>query len=240
MSFSTSVTSSDQTILRKGTSLASAGSLASDGTFAWARQDGGLVRLFAAVDATMLRWAGTDVIMTDNPVTFAADWSQTGTRAIWFDSPAAVTTVTVRADGVTAVDMDGSPIAFTVGSPGTCVFSLSTGGKITVTLGAAGVDETPGYAVPRTVTLEQNYPNPFNPSTMLRFTLPVQSWTRVRVYNSVGQCVRTLVDGELGSGLHQQAWDGRDDDGRDAASGVYVFEVATPLTAQRTKGILLR
>ncbi len=51
----------------------------------------------------------------------------------------------------------------------------------------------PGF--PSEYTLFQNYPNPFNPNTIIKYQLPEKSVVRLTIYNSIGQIVRTLVDG---------------------------------------------
>jgi flagellar hook assembly protein FlgD len=48
---------------------------------------------------------------------------------------------------------------------------------------------------------------------------------RVVIYNALGQEIRTLVDGFHGAGVHTVLWDGRDADGRDVSSGVYVYRL---------------
>jgi photosystem II stability/assembly factor-like uncharacterized protein len=72
----------------------------------------------------------------------------------------------------------------------------------------------------KTYSLEQNYPNPFNPSTTIKFALPVDSKVKINVYNSLGQLVETLVEGEMQSGYHQINFDGSE-----LASGVYIYQL---------------
>ena len=67
-----------------------------------------------------------------------------------------------------------------------------------------------------------NFPNPFNASTSISVTLPEAGEVDIEVYNILGQAVRRLFRGYRPAGVYQLAWDGRDDDGRAAASGVYL------------------
>jgi M6 family metalloprotease-like protein len=67
-----------------------------------------------------------------------------------------------------------------------------------------------------------NFPNPFNAATTLDFVLPAAAPVHLAVYNALGQRVRVLMDGVRGAGRHQTVWDGRDDSGRDLASGIYL------------------
>jgi hypothetical protein len=81
--------------------------------------------------------------------------------------------------------------------------------------------DTPAdMAVPTSVTLEQNYPNPFNPSTSVRFSIPVESAVSLRVYNTMGQLVETLVDGELPAGSHAAAFNAEK-----LAGGAYLYKL---------------
>lgn len=64
-------------------------------------------------------------------------------------------------------------------------------------------------------------PNPFNPSASLRFALVRPGLVSIRVYDASGKKVRSLKDGNMTAGRHACAWDGRDDAGRPAGSGVY-------------------
>lgn len=70
------------------------------------------------------------------------------------------------------------------------------------------------------------YPNPFNPSTTIMYSLPRAGHLTLCVYNVRGQLVKTLIDGERPAGANQVAiWDGTDNLGSSAASGVYFYEV---------------
>ena len=63
-----------------------------------------------------------------------------------------------------------------------------------------GIDETPVIA--DNFILEQNYPNPFNPSTTISFTIQADQLVTLKVFNALGEEVRTLVNGNLAKGTH--------------------------------------
>ena len=85
------------------------------------------------------------------------------------------------------------------------------------------------------------YPNPFNAATRIALTVEETAPVSLRIYNQIGQRVRTLVEGEwLGPGAHAFEWDGAADAGRPLASGAYYLVVeiggrrlARPLTLVR-------
>jgi flagellar hook assembly protein FlgD len=76
-----------------------------------------------------------------------------------------------------------------------------------------------------------NFPNPFNPETRIEFGIRNSEFGNVpvlmEIYNIRGQLVRTLLDGsrEFGDGVHSVVWDGRDDDGMQVSSGVYLYRM---------------
>jgi len=102
-------------------------------------------------------------------------------------------------------------------------------------------------ALPQSFVLEQNYPNPFSPfglgtfgtpSTHIRFELPKAAVVTLSIYNSLGQEVRRLVSGQKPAGYHTLVWNGKDQQGRPAPSGIYHYRLqAGDFTA--TKKMLL-
>ena len=82
-------------------------------------------------------------------------------------------------------------------------------------------------ARPIVLHLDQNAPNPFNPITTLRFGLPEAGEVQLVIYDMLGRPVRTLLSGVAQAGEYSLVWDGRDDAGRVAASGVYVYRLRT-------------
>ncbi|RPJ47880.1 MAG: T9SS C-terminal target domain-containing protein [Candidatus Latescibacterota bacterium] len=99
--------------------------------------------------------------------------------------------------------------------------------------------DVPG-GVPGLFALRQNVPNPFNPTTSILFDLPAQTRTTLRVYDIAGREVRTLVDGMMDGGQHSATWDGKDNAGRDAASGVYFYRLDAAKETATRKMVLLR
>jgi hypothetical protein len=87
------------------------------------------------------------------------------------------------------------------------------------------VDKTSDTLAPRVFAVYPNYPNPFNPMTKISFSLPESQAVRLGIYSVDGRLVRTLVNEVRGPGLHEVIWNGQDDTGRQAASGVYFYRV---------------
>jgi flagellar hook assembly protein FlgD len=88
--------------------------------------------------------------------------------------------------------------------------------------------------------LRPGYPNPFNAETTIKYVLPAAGPVQLAVYDVHGQRVRMLADGHYGAGLHRVPWDGRDEDGRPAASGVYLDRVRADDRIQTRKLLLLK
>jgi hypothetical protein len=97
---------------------------------------------------------------------------------------------------------------------------------------------------PRGFRLAQNYPNPFNPVTTIRYAVGGKQGRPVpvtlKIYNVLGQWVRTLVDEEKGAGTHLACWDGRDESGRQVSSGIYLYRLEIGDHRVTKKMLLLR
>jgi hypothetical protein len=90
------------------------------------------------------------------------------------------------------------------------------------------------------LTLSQNHPNPFNPSTRIEYYLPERSDVRLVIYDVNGRRIRTLVSFSRPAGRHEVEWDGRDDLGTAAASGVYLCRLEAGKAQRTIKIVLLR
>ena len=102
-------------------------------------------------------------------------------------------------------------------------------------------DEAPGAVAPAALRLEQNQPNPFNPRTTIRFAVPERSGAvSLDVYDAAGHRVRRLVQGRMAPGTHALTWDGRDDAGRQVASGIYTYRLETAEQSLTRRMLLLK
>jgi hypothetical protein len=76
--------------------------------------------------------------------------------------------------------------------------------------------------------LFEAYPNPFNPHTTIAFEFPKRESVTLRVFDLSGRLVRSLITAELHTpGRHEVVWNGRDDSGRQVASGTYFYRLET-------------
>jgi hypothetical protein len=94
--------------------------------------------------------------------------------------------------------------------------------------------------VPELYKLSQNYPNPFNLETCIRFKLPVENIVILKIYDMLGQKVRTLLEEKRTSGYHLVHWNGRNDVGELVPSSVYLYEFITSGFRQMNKMLLLK
>lgn len=94
--------------------------------------------------------------------------------------------------------------------------------------------------VPTASYLDQNYPNPFNPVTTVAFGLREPASVNLKIFNVAGQLVRELLNEARGPGHYKEIWDGRDGNGRPAASGVYFYRLKAGDFEQTRKMILTR
>jgi hypothetical protein len=106
--------------------------------------------------------------------------------------------------------------------------------EVTGGSGGGGGETPPQFA------LRANYPNPFNPSTSIRFDVAARSHVTLVVYDVSGALVRTLVDGMTDAGSQVVEWDGGNDQGNPASSGVYFYRMTAPGFSDARKMTLIR
>lgn len=89
--------------------------------------------------------------------------------------------------------------------------------------------------IPTEYSIAQNFPNPWNPSTTIRYGLPQRSPVSLTVFNTLGQLVANLVQGEQEAGVHEVRLDGSR-----LASGVYLYRIEAGNFVDTKKLLLLR
>lgn len=101
-----------------------------------------------------------------------------------------------------------------------------------------GADEW--ATLPRNTVLLPAYPNPFNSGVMVPYQLARQEQVKLVVYNLAGQVAKVLVAQVQAASTYQVGWDGRDEQGRELASGVYFYRLQTGAQVETRKLLLLR
>ncbi len=94
--------------------------------------------------------------------------------------------------------------------------------------------------LPKNISLFENYPNPFNPETTISYHLPTVSEVELTVYNTLGQKIRTLVNGKQKAAYHVFRWNGKDNAGDKVSSGVYLYRLRVGSFVQTKRMLLLR
>jgi hypothetical protein len=74
------------------------------------------------------------------------------------------------------------------------------------------------FDIPQEFSLSQNYPNPFNPATKIKFTLPVDSRVKIKIFSSLGELITEAADGNFSSGIHEINYNGVT-----LSSGIYFY-----------------
>ena len=93
--------------------------------------------------------------------------------------------------------------------------------------------------LPKEFALGQNFPNPFNPMTTIPVAVPKTAQVTLKIYNILGEEVKTLHDGPLAAGRHWMNWDGRNDRGLNVATGVYLSRLTTETGFSQTRKMIL-
>jgi len=94
--------------------------------------------------------------------------------------------------------------------------------------------------IPENYALEQNYPNPFNPTTIINYDVPSAGHVELKIYNTLGQEIRTLANSIHPVGAHQVSWDGRDGNENIVASGVYFYQLKADSIVKTRKMLFIR
>lgn len=144
---------------------------------------------------------------------------------------------------VHVLDIDeGSAIALT-GNQFHVALTGASPRNLQLVVGTKEFAEQTAHGIPLTPVefgLDANFPNPFNPTTTIRYTLGARRAVQLEIFNLVGQKIRTLVNEEQGAGTHTVSWNGKNDNGRDVASGVFLYRLKAGEFSATRRLILLR
>lgn len=100
--------------------------------------------------------------------------------------------------------------------------------------------EEDNNVTPVTTMLQQNYPNPFNPNTTISFNVPKSGTATLNVYNTKGQLVKTLINGNVAAGSNSLTWDSKDNNGNVVSSGLYFYKLTSNGKVETRKMMLMK
>jgi hypothetical protein len=93
--------------------------------------------------------------------------------------------------------------------------------------GGGGQQSAGTQNLPIPTILQTPKPNPFNNHTTIRFQIPAKTKVDLKVYNSTGRLVNTLVNSEMNPGYYTMSWNGKDDISRTQGNGIYFIQLKT-------------
>jgi parallel beta-helix repeat protein len=110
----------------------------------------------------------------------------------------------------------------------------------TFTIKSVSAVDNKNNAIPKEFAVSQNYPNPFNPSTVINYALPKASLVSIKIYDVLGQEVKTLMNIERQAGNYTAQWNGDNNFGKPVSSGIYIYRVTAGQYVKSMKMILLK
>ena len=93
---------------------------------------------------------------------------------------------------------------------------------------------------PHSPILYQNYPNPFNPETNLSFKIDKPQAVKLSIYNISGELIETIVDNHLPAGIFSFDWMGKNVNGKNLSSGVYIAQLSSSKLTRSIKMLLAK
>jgi len=93
--------------------------------------------------------------------------------------------------------------------------------------------------IPTATELVGNFPNPFNPVTNISFSMEFTGHVTLEIYNIRGEKVKTLVNEELEPGYYSKLWNGKSDNDKSAASGIYFYKMKAGVRYSSTRKMIL-
>ncbi len=99
----------------------------------------------------------------------------------------------------------------------------------------SAIELTENDLIPKEFSLQQNYPNPFNPTTTIKYQNPELTFVTLKIFNLLGEEIRTLVSEEKPAGKYELKFDGTA-----LPSGIYFYRIQAGSFIETKKMILLK
>jgi len=109
-----------------------------------------------------------------------------------------------------------------------------------ITLVYQGGNEPGIPSIPQVTELKSIYPNPFNPSTTISYGLAEAADVKVQIFNSRGQLVRSISEGQRNAGNYNLIWNGTDNNGQSQPTGVYFVRLHAGKKVFNSKAVLMK
>ncbi len=153
------------------------------------------------------------------PEGYTVSIEETRNEVDYFVSPGEYITVNIEFAPTQAVQYDGD-IIITSNDPNQS--------EVNIPVSGTGVSAENGMElIPLVTKLQGNFPNPFNPATSIKYALHEDAKICIEIFNIKGQKVKTLIDEQQSAGYHSVMWNGKDNSGKTAASGLYFYKMAS-------------
>jgi hypothetical protein len=101
--------------------------------------------------------------------------------------------------------------------------------------GLTSVERIDNQTIPNEYSLSQNYPNPFNPTTQISYSLPKTGYVSLKVFNTIGEVVATLVDGMQNAGSYVATFEAKQ-----LSSGIYFYQLQSDNVSVSKKLVLMK
>ncbi|MBN2184489.1 MAG: T9SS type A sorting domain-containing protein [Candidatus Krumholzibacteriota bacterium] len=115
-----------------------------------------------------------------------------------------------------------------------------SGGYSNEAAACAASSTTDAEDIPLVTTLRRNYPNPFNGHTTISYSLDKPEHVMIRIYDTAGRLVRILEDSDRAAGTYALLWNGRNEESKPVASGVYFMKMDAGSYSSSRKIVYLR
>ena len=217
------------------------GTVQSDASFGFLRFEGTQLQALALQEGGFLRLHGREVIGATSTIDLSLEIGEETASGFVRGSDSGYGISLTLGRAVESASYRQEPLTLTMADG--VALELAGEGSIALALGAV---EPPNTAVtgedsrPTGFNLYANWPNPFNAQTQILYDLPYDAFVRLDIFDLTGQRIRSIVAGHQPTGTFRTSWDGTDDQGHKAGTGIYMIRLRAGVYRQVRKMLMLR